>query len=133
MTITRSQAARISQSEDADVGGQGQDVGQGQGVVRGGRGAHGGRATGGRRGGARGAAGTRNRQAETCPAQPQVSEDPANDSFFDDPGHGEKLQARSGCLGTIGNRGWEAKTNFLIDVYALIDSSSKYKLKGNRD
>ena len=92
-------------------------------------------ATGGRRGGSRGGArgglvGTRSGQprSETPTSRPRV--DPANDSFFDDPGHGEKLQARNGCLGTIGSRGFEAKTNFLIDVYALINSSNVYKLKG---
>ena len=53
-----------------------------------------------------------------------------NDSFYDDPGHGEKLQARNSCLGTVSSRGWEARTNFLIDVNALINSSSTYKLKG---
>ena len=40
-------------------------------------------------------------------------EDEAN-SFFDDPGHEERLQAREGVLGIIGPRGWETKTNFLI-------------------
>ena len=63
-------------------------------------------------------------------AAPEVVDDACNNSFFDDPGHGERLQARSGCLGTISSRGWEAKTNFLIDVYALINSSPVYKLKG---
>ena len=67
-------------------------------------------------------------RSDTTTPQPRV--DPGNDSFFDDPGHGEKLQARNGCLGTIGSRGFEAKTNFLIDVYALINSSNVYKLKG---
>ena len=137
MTITRSQAARLSQSEgpgDAELGDaeapQGQ-VGRGRGQAGAGRGGRGTRASGGRRGGTRGAAGTRTRQTdrqiESCPPQ---TEDP-NDSFFDDPGYSEKLQARNGCLGTIGSRGWEAKTNFLIDVYALINSSAKYKLKGS--
>lgn len=92
-----------------------------------------GNVSGGRRGGSRGASrggltGTRVGQIRTT--IPEALEDPGNDSFFDDPGHGEKLQARNGCLGTISSRGWEAKTNFLIDVYALINSSTVYKLKG---
>ena len=78
---------------------------------------------GGRRGGTRGGhLGTMARELRP--------DDLDNDSFFDDPSHGEKLQARSGCLGTVSSRGWEARTNFLIDVYALINSSSTYKLKG---
>ena len=52
------------------------------------------------------------------------------DSFYDDPGYDEKLQARNGCLGTLSSHGFEAKTNFLIDVHGLINSSSVYKLKG---
>ena len=59
-----------------------------------------------------------------------MSEEHGNDCFYDDPGYEEKLQARNGCLGTLSPRGWEAKTNFLIDVFALINSSSDYKLKG---
>ena len=54
------------------------------------------------------------------------------DSFYDDPGYDEKLQARNGCLGTLSGHGFEAKTNFLIDVHGLINSSSVYKLKGNK-
>ena len=81
-------------------------------------------ARGGRRGGDRGGhRGTIAREMRP------VIDDLENDSFFDDPGHGEKLQARNGCLGTVSSRGWEARTNFLIDVYALINSSTTYKLK----
>ena len=75
---------------------------------------------GGRRGGTRGGhLGTMAREMR-----------PVVDDLDNDPGHGEKLQARSGCLGTVSSRGWEARTNFLIDVNALINSSSTYKLKG---
>ena len=35
-----------------------------------------------------------------------------------------------GCHGTVSSHGWEALTNFLIDVYTLINSCSTYKLKG---
>ena len=41
-----------------------------------------------------------------------------------------QLQERNGCLGTVSSRGWETKTNFIIDVFALINSSEIYKLKG---
>ena len=80
------------------------------------------------RGGRRG--GTRGGHHGTMDREMQPVADLDNDSFYDDPGHGEKLQARNGCLGTVSSRGWEARTNFLIDVYALINSSSTYKLKG---
>ena len=92
---------------------------------RGGRGHTGEQGQGGRRGGHKGGhAGTIGRQTN------HQNDDFDNVSFIDDPGHDEKLQARNGCLGTVSSRGWEAKTNFLIDVYGLINSSSEYKLKG---
>ena len=72
----------------------------------------------------------RGRGRGTLQAQARIHEEVDNASFFDDPGYGECLQARNGCLGTISGNGFEAKTNFLIDVYALINSSSVYKLKG---
>ena len=59
-----------------------------------------------------------------------ILDDDVNYSFVDDPTYEEKLTARNGCLGTLSPRGWEARTNFLIDVYALINSSRVYKLKG---
>ena len=52
-----------------------------------------------------------------------------NCSFHDDPTSDEKLQARDGCLGIVTNRGFEARTNFLLEVHALINSIT-YKLKG---
>ena len=49
------------------------------------------------RGGRRG--GTRGGHHGTMDREMQPIADLDNDSFYDDPGHGEKLQARNGCLG----------------------------------
>ena len=83
----------------------------------------------GRRGGNKGT-----KEIENIESQVQSpmleDEDIENQSFVDDPGQDEKLQAKNGHLGVEGSNGWEQKTNFIVEVHALINSSSSYKLKG---
>lgn len=50
--------------------------------------------------------------------------------FKDDPGSESRLQAKDGCLGYFSNKGWEPKTNFVVDFKADL-VSREYNMKGN--
>ena len=53
-----------------------------------------------------------------------------HDIFKDDPGSESRLQAKDGCLGYFTSKGWEPKTNFVLEFKADL-VSKEYNMKGN--